>query len=182
MSTQNKLSEMNALDVGQLKKNLNKDELCIYIQNLRSRVDELESYALVAKRVQNLERSHLNSLQYQRRESVEICGLPETVSDDNLESTCIDILNDIGCGKMKKNQVRACHRLKNRGKAIIRFVNRKNADLALHNKKHLKDLDKQKYGLTNNVYINESLCRPMGFLAFKVRSAFKKNKVQSFNL
>ena len=137
---------------------------------------------MIAQRVQLLERSHLRSLQYNRRESIEICGLPETVADNNLEQTCLSLLEDIGCGKIKKSAVHACHRLGNRDKTIIRFVNRKHADLALHNKKKLKDVDKAKYALQGNVFINESLCKPMQFLAFKVRNAYREKKIASFNL
>ena len=184
MSTfdQNKVGAMNASDVGQLKKNSNKEELCGYIQHLRGRVEELESYQLIAKRVQLLERSHLNALQYQRRESIEIYGLPETVTDGKLEETCMEILEEIGCGKIKGNQIHACHRLKNKNNTIIRFVNRKHANMALHNRKKLKNINKAKYGLMNSIYINESLCRPMKFLSYKVRVARKEGKISSYNL
>ena len=179
--TPTKLLEMDKSDIGALKKS-NKDELLGYISTLRGKVEELQSYQLIAERVKLLERSHLRSLQYNRRESIEICGLPETIKDDDLEQTCLQILEDIDCGKIKKSSVHACHRLKNRDKTIIRFVNRKHADLALHNKKKLKDVEKTKYGLQKNIFINESLCKPMQFLAFKVRKAYREKKISSFNL
>ena len=180
-----KLEEMNSSDLNKLKKNNNKDDLLGYIQSLRCKVDELKSYQLIAKRVQLLERSQLNSLQYQRRESIEICGLPQSIKDEELESSCRDLLQDIGCGTIKGSAIHACHRLKNRDKTIIRFVNRKNADKALHNKKKLANIDKKKYGLTEGnpgIFINESLCRPMQFLSFKVRKAYHAKKIKSYNL
>ena len=174
------LEEMNNIGPDHLEKKSKKD-LCAYIQQLRGKVEELESYQYITKLVQNLERSHLRSLQYNRRESIEIHCLPETIPDERLEDTCLEILNDIGCGVINKWQVHACHRLKNKKNAIIRFSCRKHADLALHNRGKLKSLDKTKHGLDGNIYINESLCRPMAFLTYKVRTAKKNGKVESYN-
>ena len=179
--TPTKLDEMNNADISALKKS-NKDDLLGYISLLRGKIEELHSYKLISERVNLLERSHLRSLQYNRRESIEICGLPEAVEDDQLEEKCLDLLGEIGCGKIKKSSVHACHRLRNRDKTIIRFVNRKHADLALHNKNKLKNIDKEKHGLSGAVYINESLCKPMQFLAYKVRTALRQKKIASYNL
>ena len=57
-----------------------------YIQHLRGCMEELESYQLSAKRVEILERSHYKSLQYNRRESIEIPDIPDTVPDKELEN------------------------------------------------------------------------------------------------
>lgn len=170
-----KFSEMNAADLTKLK-SITKDTLISYISTLREKVDELESYSLVAKRVELLERTTLNSLQYQRRESIEIHNIPESVADDKLEKYCIDLLDDIGCGPVKESKIHACHRLKNRKKTVIRFANRKFADKSLRFRKQLKVIDKVKYEIPNGspgIFINESLCRPMQFLFFKVRQASK---------
>ena len=169
--------------MNKLKKS-NKEDLCGYILTLRSKIEELESYQLIAKRVQMLERSHISSLQYQRRPSIEISGIPSSF-DENLEETCIDLLGDIGCGKIEPSEIHACHRLKNRNNTIIRFVNRKHADTALHNKKKLSSIDRRKYRLppeNKGIFINESLCRPLQFLAYKVRVALKAKKIESYNL
>ena len=63
------------------KKDYNKDLLVGYIQHLRGCVEELESYQLIAKRMEILECSHYKSLQYNRRELIEITGIPDTVPD-----------------------------------------------------------------------------------------------------
>ena len=169
---------------GSVLKKSNKDDLCSLISFLRGKLKELQSYQLVAKRVQLLEKTVVSSMQYSRRESIEIHGLPETVKDDELEGKCLGVLEDIGCGKIDSSQVHACHRLKNRKNTIIRFVNRKVADNALHNKSKLKNINRGKYGLANdaNIYINENLCRPMQFLAFKVRKAFREKIIVSYNI
>ena len=182
--TQAQVNEMNTSDLKKLKQS-NKEDLLAYISLLRGKVEELQSYQLISTRVSLLERSHVNSLQYNRRESVEISGVPEAVSDGNLETYCLDVLEEIGCGEIDKMDVHACHRLKNRKNTIIRFVNRKHANLALHNKKKLKSIDRTKYKLpteSKGLFINESLCRPMQFLAFKVRKAFSAKKINSWNL
>ena len=166
-----------------LKKS-NKEELVGYISFLRNKVDELQSYQLIAKRVQLMEKTIVNSLQYQRRESVEFYGLPDSITDDKLEENCLNILEEIGCGKIQSSDVQACHRLKNRRKTIIRFVNRKNANSALHNRSKLKGLKKEKYNIPKqtNIYINESLCRPLQYLSFKIREAHKGKKIESYNI
>ena len=81
------LEEMNSSDLAKLKTS-NKDQLLAYIDTLRGKVDELQSYQLVAKRVQLLERSQLNSLQYNRRESIEIHGIPRSVEEGDVETYC----------------------------------------------------------------------------------------------
>ena len=177
------VENMMSSDMLKLKKN-SKDDLCNFIMVLRTKVEELESYQLISKRVLMLEKTIVRSLQYQRRENVEIHGMPETINDKELEGKCLNIFQDIGCGEIKPSQVHACHRLKNKKNVIIRFVNRKNANNVLHNKAKLKDLKLEKYGLGKNVrlFINESLCLPLQFLAYKVRQAYKHKVIQSYNI
>ena len=176
------LEGLNAANSVKLKSSYNKDDLCGYITFLRGKVEELQSYQLIAKRVQLLERTLVNSLQYNRRESIEIHGLPEAIEDNKLEETCLNILDDIGVGKVSPMSVVGCHRLKNRSKVILRFVNRKHAYKALHNKKKLQTINKEKYGLKDSLYINENLCRPLQFLAWKIRMAYKSKAIKSYNI
>ena len=76
------------------------------------------------------------SIQNNRRESLELQGIPEKIKDEYPEGCCIDILADIGCGTTPSSQITACHSLKNKSKSIIRFINRKHANLALHNRNY----------------------------------------------
>ena len=50
--------------------------------------------------------------------------------------------------------------------------------------KKSRNLDKAKHGLSEdaNVFINESLCKPMNFLHYKVRLALKEEKIVSFKI
>ena len=104
---------IKTVEVAKLQK-FNKEDLTNYVNHLRDKVDELQSYQLIAKRVEMLERSHILSLQYNRRESLEIYGIPENICDKDLESKALNILTEIGVTKIQHWQVHACHRLKNK--------------------------------------------------------------------
>ena len=162
----------------------NKKELVNMIKFLRGRVEELTSYQLISKRVLMLEKTLVSHMQYNRRESFEIHNLPPAIEDNALEGTCLDLLEDIGVPRPKPEDVVACHRLKNKSKTIIRFVNPKNVDMALHNRAKLRNIDREKYSLEagNSLYINESLCPPMQFLSYKARCLSKEKKIHSYNL
>ena len=88
----------------------------------------------------------------------------------------------IGCKDVTPKGIHAWHRLKNKKNVIIRFVNRKDADMVLYNRKNLKTLDKGKFKLKDNIYLNENLCRPMQFLEYKARCAYREKKIKSYNL
>ena len=118
------------------KKDYTKESLVNYIVSLRSRVEELELYIIITKRVVMLERSHMSHAQYNKRESIEIDGIPTSVCDKDLENTTLSILAEIGVPDIQPWQVHACHRLKNKKRTIIRFSTRKWADMALHNRKN----------------------------------------------
>ena len=181
--SQEKLSDMLTQETSQLERN-NKKELVALVHHLRERVEALESYKLVATRVKILEKNLVSTMQYSRRENIEIHNIPENVADEKLEETCLKVLDEIGCGKIKSYRVMACHRLKNRNKTVIRFITRKQADEALHNRGKLKTIDMKKCGLPakTRIYINESLCRPMQYLHYIARFVYKLQKIHDFNL
>ena len=167
-----------------MKDAFSKDELVKYILLLRQEKEEAASYNLIAKRVEFLEKAHIISLQYNRRESIEISGIPENVPDTELEDKCTGILKEIGCGDIEPWKYHACHRLKNRKITICRFITRKITGNALHNRKKLKDLDKTKVGLPSDsrIYINESLCPQLKYLHYKVRCAYNEKKIYAWNV
>ena len=109
--------------------------------------------------VEVLERdqNHLN--QYNRRENIEITGIPENIPQDKLEDVCIDILRRIGVNALDRWEIAACHRLrKTEGQTtsnvIIRFINRKRAISCLQNRKYLKETIPE----YPNLYLFENLC------------------------
>ena len=95
----NSFEHMESVD--DASKDYNKDLLAGYIQHLRCRVEELESYQLIAKRVEIMKRSHYKSLQSNRRESIGISGIPDTVRDKELENKTLEILDSIVVGKVE---------------------------------------------------------------------------------
>ena len=99
-------------------------------------------------------------------ESIEFTGLGKVVNN-KLEETTVSILQDIGVGKIEPSQVYACHRPKNPNKTIIRFISRKYAALTPHGLKE-----------NVNVFINDSLCKPMSFLHYKVRLTLEEEKIR----
>lgn len=110
------------------------------------------------KTVFDLENDLTSLQQYNRRENIEIMGIPNTVADSELEAKVVSILNSIGCN-ISSYDIVACHRLKSRNfnqsyNTIVRFTNRKISFYALQNRKHLK----WHYPAFPNLYIVENLC------------------------
>ena len=137
--------------------------------------------ANLVQRVVRLEKASHNSQQYSRRDTVEICGIPSSVSDGDLEETVIQILDKVDV-TATPNDIQACHRLHDKTRTIIKFVNRKHAYQTLTKKKTLTDLDKRKLDLNPNhkLYINDSLCPYFRMLHAKCKSLYMQNKIHSF--
>ena len=68
--------------------------------------------------------------------------------------------------------IQGAHRKRNKGKVIVKFVNRKFADVAIANRSNLKDLADCK-----DIYINSSLCPEFSFIDFAVRKAKKNEEI-----
>ena len=125
---------------------------------------ELEKYnTVVDESLTALERELSRLAQYGRRESVEILGIPTSVSDEKLEETVIGILCKIGV-VVEKTDIVAVHRLFKKSKdnkpasTIIRFLNRKDAFAAKKNRKLLKSLDSDGEIIYKSLFIVENLC------------------------
>ena len=100
-------------------------------QRLQTRLNDLKN------RVLSLEISGNHLEQYGRRNNLEITGISDDVSDENLEGKVIEVLNEIQVD-VSRSDIEACHRIgksKNSSKKIIvRFINRKYAKNALLNR------------------------------------------------
>ena len=107
-----------------------------------------------------LEREVARLDQYGRRENLEIAGIPEYISDNELEANVLHILRKIGVTHLDSYAIVGCHRLGKKLKngcrnTIVRFLHRKDTISCLKsaNRLHLcKDL-----GFTN-LRIMENLC------------------------
>ena len=98
--------------------------------------------------------------QYGRRENVEFQGISESVPDNKLESTIIEILKKIGLHHIQHYHIVACHRIgkpsnKHPRSVIVRFINRKDAIKCLQNK---ANIDRCSELGMDNLSINENLC------------------------
>ena len=110
--------------------------------------------------IKKLESELYKFQQYNRRESIEISGIPDNVIQYDLEKAVIDILIRIGVWNLTSYEIVACHRLRGKvngekyQRVIVRFVNRKRTFQCHQAKKKLKNME-LKY---RNIYIHENLC------------------------
>ena len=107
-------------------------------------------------RIKNMEIDFLQFTQYSRRENIEISNIPESIPQKDLEYHVIMVLKELGLEIYSYDLV-GVHRIgkqyanKNRN-VIVRFINRKNAYLALE---HNNVLRQTRY---YNYFINENMC------------------------
>ena len=178
---QDKLFNTDVLD--RMKKNELID-LVIQLQAEKEAIKEEQKQLVdLNKRVIELERSQYLYEQYGRRESIEISGIPTTVTIERLEEEVIKVYKaakvEIFGRELRKDDISACHRLgKKKETTIVRFVNRKFAFAGLVNSKNLKDTDI--YG--NNVYINNSLCREFSRYGFIIRRLKTKKSITGYRI
>ena len=88
----------------------------------------------LSEKLINIERRQYKIEQYSRRECIEIQGIPQSVTINNLEDTVIKIFEKIGIS-VNKRMIVACHRPRKTTKTIVKFANKKDAELVLKVKK-----------------------------------------------
>ena len=113
------------------------------------------------KKVASLEANHNILEQYGWRNNIEITVIPDSVQDNQLENTVIEIFNAIGVDA-KSVDFEDCHRVgksKNNSKKVIAIlVNRKVVKNALYKRKQLRTIDKTSIGLHNGtIFLYENL-------------------------
>ena len=134
-----------------------RDELKKYsnrISDLEYTIDEqIDNIYVLEKQLNRLD-------QYGRRENVEIVGIPNEVTDRNLETEVLKILRIIGLNHIQHFNIVACHRVGSKDRygrrnTIVRFLNRKDAIQCLRSKRNLFKCQTIGY---NNLYVVENLC------------------------
>ena len=132
-------------------------------------------------RVITLEKDNFACQQYSRRDTIELAGIPPNIKDEELEAKACDLFGEIGVD-VTPSQIQACHRLYDKKRVIVKFVNRKSAISILRSRGNLKDVNLSNIGIntTNRLYINESLCPPYRILHGKLKTLYKKNIIHSF--
>ena len=99
--------------------------------------------------------------QYSRRECLEIPGVPESVTDDDLEGKVLNLAEKIDV-EVYPEHIQACHLIKSNvgtKKLIIKMSRRKDADKIRRAKEKLKGLYLSLIGIVSAVFIKDSLCR-----------------------
>lgn len=159
-----------------------KDELInikeVVIQNLirenerlKERVEELEGRSKYAEDRLVTAEIHSYSLeQYDRRNNIEIQGIPNNIINEELEGKVIEIFKAIDID-ITSYDIEDCHRLGHASPktTIVRFVNRRNCKTALITRKKLKTANLEDIGLTSPIFLNENLSPNNSRLAFKCR-------------
>ena len=151
--------------------------------SLKSDVAELEKKIIQNKIEYETDINRLE--QYGRRSNVEIAGIPDEISNTDLEGKVVEILKEIDVA-VNPREIEACHRLpkgrftKGPARTIVRFVNRKNCDAIFSKKRNLKNIDKKKLKIRENIYINHSLCRDYRRLWQCARKLFTDGKISRF--
>ena len=152
----------------------------IIIKNLQDENKHLKTKVnILENKILDLEIQNNNLDQYSRRNNVEISGIPQSVSDNQLEEKVVDILKAIDVN-ITTNEIEACHRLgKKKNNVIVWVINRKNCIKALRNKKKLKSINKNAIGIPNaNLFISENLTPASSKLAFNCRKLKRYSEIE----
>ena len=141
------------------------------LSSLRDRFAKMESQLLVTRRVnknllkQNriLERKCAANERYSRPEWLEMSGIRDSLSNNNLEETVLKIFSEAGV-TIDSRDAEACHCLNAPAclkKVIIKMSKRKDVARVMNNKNKLKSMKPQNTDLLSSckIYINESLCK-----------------------
>ena len=132
--------------------------------NLKRKIKNLtEDNTQLLDHVYELDCRIIKVEQYSRQESVEIMGIPDNISHNELEQTVLKIFHTIGATDIKSYDIAACHRLPKRShnkypaNVIVRLMCRKNIQIIHQNKKHLYKC-KNMLKPSSNIKIVENLC------------------------
>ena len=98
-------------------------------------------------KVISLESSINQVKQYDRRKNIVISGIPDDISDNDLECTVVDIMKDVDVD-INSSDIEACHRIDKSdrrtasNKTIVCLVNRKYCKKALRKIKNFATINK----------------------------------------
>ena len=126
-------------------------------------------------RIINLEKQQSKSEQYNRRNNVEISGISNGVSDQNLEQTVIGICKDSGI-EVNPLDIEGCQCLplgrniiNTTKQVIVKFVKRKHSEAMLQRKKDINQKSK--------VFVSHSQCPYYRFLWGKCKELQRKGRI-----
>ena len=164
--------------------NINKE-----LSELRNDFKKIESELSVSKNVNSklhervvvLERQCCGNSQYSRRECLEITGIPDSVSNNDLAETTIKIFDKLDVA-IDPSNIEDYHWLKSNGpkKVIFKFARRKDANLIRKNKNKLKGMNLCSTGVNNPVFINYNLCSYYKTLWRKCKQFWSNKYIHAF--
>lgn len=156
-------------------------------KNLQNKVHKLEKK--IEKLQENQKKINVSvesNNQYGRRNNLEISGIPNDVSDEDLESKVQDIFNKIDI-KIKTREIEACHRLpptrnNPNKKTIIRLVNRKKIEKCLKDKKKLANVNMEELGFApeTKLFASENLNNHFRELCWLCRRLKREGLIYNF--
>ena len=124
--------------------------------------------------------------QYNRRNNIEISGIPNNVKDEELEGKVLTILNKIEVN-VKEEDIEACHRLpltrsNNVKRTVIKFINRKKSENCIKSKKKLSDLNMGDVGFPDGttLYLSENLNPFFQKLTWQCRKLKRQKIIESY--
>ena len=141
------------------------------ITQLHSTNEKIRSELAVVKnvnkklevRIINLEKNQAKSEQYNRRNNIELSGIPNDIPEDNLDKVLIDICHDSGL-EIEPKDIEGCHRLPvsryirdSNKRLIVKFVTRKHETI-LQNKKSISTKDFSHLDANGKVFVSVALC------------------------
>ena len=109
---------------------------------------------------------------------IEISPIPLELSNAELEGLVCKVLSLTG-NDVSPNDLEACHHLKKKENAIIKFKNRKLKCNITNNRRIMKNKTKElnKLKFSNNLYISKSMCAGNHGLFFKCGKLKKARKI-----
>ena len=145
-------------------------------RDLRSPVRTLEARLLQLEKTTNrIEQNH-------RKNSIEFDGIPNSISDDKLVDTVVDIVKDITKEEITKADIEACHRLKSKRspKPTIIRANRILLDKIRKNRKSLIGIGgRLNFPEGSKIFVNENLSSSMRTVDYNARLLVKNKQATS---
>ena len=121
--------------------------------------------------------------QYSRRNNVELSGIPNSIYDEDLENTVINIYKKSGID-VDVRDIEGCHRLplsrNSRGhdkRVIVKYVNWKYAEAMLKDKKRISGKNFGHLNVTNKLFVSVSLCPYYRYIWGKCKDLQRQGKV-----
>ena len=154
------------------------------MDKLFTMIESIEKKCDFNKRLVEVERKISLADQYERRDCIEVVGIPSDVPQEELEGTVIAVCALAGVQVVPRD-IQACHRLKGKQTVITKFTNRKDVQSILREKKKLRNIDEEGRNMLNinddvSIYINESLCGPFRYLLGLCNVLFKRKTISGF--